>query len=142
LGNHEWTAIEKLERLFKKDALKSWKGQLHESPEIQGEAGELDGFLLHYTHRDLASMLTKTNEWSAIEAKLRYDTFHPQMEWWRFFRVMWTGFSNSYIQQGGWKVGTAGLIESVYQGFSMFVTYAKLWEMQEKVKNQNAKVKN
>ena len=138
-GNHEWPTIEKLERLFRRDALKGWKGQLHESAEVTGSIGELDGYLLHYTHRDLTSMLEKTNEWSEIEARLRLDSHHPQMIWWRFFRVLLTGFYDSYIRQSGWKAGTAGLVESMYQGFSLFITYAKLWEMQEKLKSKNEK---
>lgn len=131
LGNHPWPKIEQLERLFKKSALKGWYGELHESPKVDGKVGLLDGFLLHYTHRDLSSMLEKTIEWSDKEARLRFDTHHPQMTWWRFPRVMLTAFWDSYIKQQGYKAGTMGVIESVYQAFSMFVTYAKLWEMQQ-----------
>lgn len=130
LGNHEWPYIEKLERLFRRDKLKGWYGELHESPTIHGEIGELDEYLLHFTHRDLSSMLAKTNEWSKIEAELRYNARHPQMAWWRFPRVMMSAFFDYYFKQGGWKVGTVGLIESLYQSFSSFITYAKLWEMQ------------
>ena len=131
-GNYEWPYIEKIERLFRKDALKGWKGKLHESPVVVGEIGEIGGYLLHYSHRDLSSMLVKTIEWSKIEAELRFKSDHPRVTWWRFFRVMLTAFLDSYIKQGGWKVGTVGLIESIYQAFSMFITYARLWEMQNK----------
>lgn len=133
-GGHEWPYIEHLERLFKKDKLEGWYGKLHESPKFRGEIGELDGYLLHYTHRDLGSMLAKTIEWSKIEAELRFKSGHPQMTWWRFPRVMLTAFFDSYIKQGGWKVGVIGLIESMYQSFSIFVTYARLWEMQREKK--------
>lgn len=132
LGNHEWPTTEKMERLFKKSALKGWHGELHESPNFEGRIGELDGFLLHYTHKNLTEMLVKTIEWSKIETELRFEAGHPQMTWWRFFRVMLTAFYDSYIHQGGYKVGLAGLIESMYQSFSMFITYARLWEMQQK----------
>lgn len=132
LGENPWPYIEKLERLFKKDKLKGWQGKLHESPIVEGKVGELEGFLLHYTHRDLTSMVNKTLEWSKIEAELRFNSNHPKMVWWRFPRVMTTAFLNSYIKQGGYKVGTVGIIESVYQSFSMFITYARLWEMQKK----------
>lgn len=131
-GNHEWPYIEHLERLFKKDNLEGWHGKLHESPRIKGEIGELDGYLFHYTHRDLSSMVKKTIEWSKIEAELRYKNGHPKMTWWRFPRVMITAFLDSYIRQGGWKIGAVGLIESMYQSFSIFVTYARLWELQQK----------
>ena len=132
MGNHEWPYIEKLERLFRKDSLKGWKGKLHESPIIDGAIGDLDGFLLHYSHRNLSEMLKKTIEWSKIEAELRFKANHPKVTWWRIPRVMITAFFDSYIKQEGWKVGAIGLIESLYQSFSMFITYATLWEMQEK----------
>lgn len=133
-GNHEWPYIEYLERLFKKEKLEGWQGKLHESPKVRGSIGTLEGYLLHYTHRNLTSMVNKTIEWSKIEAELRFNSGHPKMTWWRFPRVMSTAFWDSYVRQGGWKVGTVGLIESIYQAFSIFVTYARLWEMQ--IKNQ------
>lgn len=130
LGNHPWPKIEQLGRLFRHDKLKGWYGDLHESPKVEGTVGVLNGYLFHYTHRDLSSMLSKTIEWSDREAKLRLDANHPKMTWWRFPRVMMTAFMDSYIGQQGYKAGTMGLIESMYQAFSMFVTYAKLWELQ------------
>lgn len=130
-GNHEWPCIEHLGRVFKKDKLEGWYGKLHESPKIKGEIGELEGYLLHYTHRDLGSMLAKTIKWSRVEAELRYGTNHPRMTWWRFPRVMLTAFLDSYIRQSGWKIGAVGLVESLYQSYSIFITYARLWEMQQ-----------
>ena len=132
LGNNEWPRIEIMERLFRRKFLKKWVGVLHESPIFEGNIAILDGFLLHYSHRNLSEMLVKTLEWSQKEAKLRYDANHPQMKWWRFPRVMIPAFYKSYISQGGWRVGSVGLIESIYQSFSIFITYAKLWELQEK----------
>jgi hypothetical protein len=119
---------------MQKSHLKGWYGQLHETPIIKGSIGELPGYLLHYTHQSLSEMLAKTIEWSTIEAKLRYEANHPRMTWWRFPLVMSRAFFSSYIAQDGWRAGTVGLIESIYQAFSMFITYAKLWEMQEKRK--------
>lgn len=130
LGNHEWPTIEKHLRLFNKNSLKEWTGTLHETPLVDGETAEVEGFLLHYTHRDLSSMVDKTAKWSGIEAQLRFNANHPRMQAWRFGRVMLTAFWDSYIRQKGYKAGTTGLIESMYQAFSIFITYARLWEMQ------------
>jgi len=133
LGNNEWPTMEKLERLFKKSKLEEWYGDLHESPRVNGDIGDLEeGFIQHYTHQDLTSMLNKTIQWSKIEAELRLNANHPSLSWWRFYRVMITAFYDSYIKQKGYKVGTAGLIESMFQSFSMFITYARLWELQQK----------
>lgn len=133
-GKHEWPYIEKLERLFKKSKLQEWYGALHETPKVDGLVEDIeDGFLVHYTHRDLTSMVEKTNNWSEVEAELRLKSHHPKMSAWRFFRVMLTAFYNSYVKQEGWRAGTAGLVESIFQAFSMFITYAKLWEKQNKI---------
>lgn len=130
-GKHPWPKIEQLERLFKKDHLREWYGKLHETPKFEGEIGLLNGYLLHFTHKNLSSMLDKTIQWSKIEAELRMQVHHPKIVWWRLIRVMLTGFFDSYVKQGGWRAGTAGFIESMYQSYSMFVTYVALWEMQQ-----------
>lgn len=137
LGNNEWPYIEKMLRLFKKENISAWRGQLHETPIVTGEIGVLEGNLLHYTHRDLESMVNKTIAWSSIEAAERFKQNHPKMSWWRFPRVMVGAFLNSYIIQGGYRAKTVGIIESVYQAFSIFITYAKLWEMQNLDKHKN-----
>jgi glycosyltransferase involved in cell wall biosynthesis len=131
-GNYEWPQIQEHVRLFDKKSLKKWEGKLHESPKFEGEEGALDGLLLHYTHRNLSEMVEKTAEWSGVEAGLRFRANHPKMTAWRFLRVMVTAFYDSYIKQRGFRAGTAGLVESLYQAFSMFITYARLWEMQNK----------
>lgn len=129
--SHEWPGVECILRLMRKDALKEWYGELHESPRVQGEAGTLHAPLLHDTHRTLEEMVTKTNEWSRVEAQLRFDVGHPSVVWWRLIRVMLTAFFDSFIKQGGWRAGAVGWIESIYQAFSIFITYAKLWELQQ-----------
>lgn len=131
----EWPKVDKMVRLIKKDALIGWHGSLHETPIVAGKIGNITNSLLHYTHNDLSSMVRKTNEWSEIEAQLRYKNNHPVMSWWRFFRVMISSFVASYFRDGGWKLGTTGLIESIYQSFSSFITYAKLWEKQKVTTN-------
>jgi len=127
-----WPTGEWMLRLFRADALDGWQGQLHETAIIRGVTGRLNGELLHDTHRTLSEMVKKTNEWSDTEAALRLAAHHPPMTWWRMIRVTLTGFGNSFIGQGGWRAGTVGWIESIYQAFSMFITYAKLWELQQR----------
>lgn len=128
---YEWPTQDKMIRLIKKNDLLSWKGKLHEHPDVKGTVGECTEPLIHNTHRTVSEMVEKTNEWSDIEAGLRMNANHPSMSWWRFVRVMCTAFMNSFIKQRGWKAGTVGWVESIYQSFSMFITYAKLWELQQ-----------
>lgn len=128
----KWPQKEQLLRLMRKSALSAWKGAVHETAEVVGERAKLKSPLLHYTHRTLEEMVANTIQWSAIEARLRFENNHPPVVWWRIPRVMLTAFVDSYIKQRGYQVGVVGLIESIYQSFSMYITYARLWEMQQK----------
>lgn len=130
--SYEWNQKEEMVRLFKKQALEGWSGSIHESPIFSGEVGSLEGYLDHYTHSDLSSMLNKTIKWSDAEARIRLEVSHPKMSWWRFPRVMIPVFFKYYVGQRGYKLGVAGLVESIFQTYSIFITYAKLWEMQKK----------
>jgi glycosyltransferase involved in cell wall biosynthesis len=127
----KWDYTDRMQRLFKKDSFMSWEGKLHETARFKGSAGQIKAPILHFTHRNLEQMIEKTNEWSDYEADLRIKASHPLMTPLRFIRVMITGFLKSYIKENGYKNGTKGFIESVFQAFSMFITYAKLFEKQE-----------
>lgn len=127
---HPWPHVDGMMRLFVASALSGWQGSLHETAMVNGTVGELGERLIHRTHRTLEEMVAKTNVWSEEEAKLRFTAGHPPVVAWRLMRVMGTAFWQSFVAQGGWRSGTVGWIESVYQAFSMFITYAKLWERQ------------
>src|SRR3989344_380162 len=127
-----WPTVEKMVRLFRKTKLKEWYGKLHESPVVNETIYELSGSIKHYTHPTLSERVESTITWSEIKAKSRFANNHPPVSWWRIPRVMLPVFFDYYIKQGGWKVGTLGLIESMYQTFSIFITYARLWELQQK----------
>ena len=116
-------------RLFKREALKGWSGELHETPAFSGKLGYLKNPLIHLTHRDIASMMEKTAKWAPIEAKLRAEARHPKMSGWRFAKIV-KGKLFSQFLKGGWRNGTEGWIEIFYQTFSFFITYVKLWEIQ------------
>lgn len=119
-------------RLIKKDSLLGWAGELHEQPKIRGEVGKLRSPLTHFSHRSLSEMVSKTNEWSEIEAQLLYKSGHPKVTWWRFFSVAIREIWFRGIKKLGFLDGTVGIIEIIYQSFSRMITYAKLWEMQVK----------
>jgi glycosyltransferase involved in cell wall biosynthesis len=121
-----------MHRLFKKSSLVKWHGDLHETPETTGSTGETHNYAIHLTHTDISSMLTNTAKWSDIEAELRFKNNHPAIVGWRLIRVMATAFYDSFVKQKGYQCGTEGWVEALYQSCSMFLTYAKLWELQNK----------
>ena len=121
-----------VKRLFKIKSLKGWENDLHEEPEVVGVMGKLTYPLVHLKEDNLSEMIVKTNKWSEVEAKLLFDAKHPKMTWWRFPRIMFTEFWYRFIILRGFMDGVEGTIYSIYQMWSKFMTYAKLWEMQQK----------
>ncbi len=120
-------------RLFCRANLHSWHHPLHEEPDFSGEMGKLTNKLVHISHRDLSSMLNKTLEFTAYEAKLRLDAGHPQVASWRIVRVMLTEFWLRFGRLAAWRDGTEGIIDGLFQVFNSFVIYARLWEMQPSI---------
>ena len=111
--------------------LKRWEGRLHEEPVFEGQLGHLQEPMVHLTHRDLSSMIEKTSSWSKIEAELLDQAGHPPVTWWRILRVMLSEFWERGIKKQGFRDGTVGWIEVIFQMFSRFVTYVRLWESQK-----------
>lgn len=121
-----------VKRFFYRPALEKWIGKLHEEPIFRGKLGYLKNSLRHYTHRDLTSMMKKTIEWSKLEAEELYKANHPPATWWRMTRMMLTELWNRGIKLQGFRDGTVGVIEVIFQMYSRFITYARLWELQSK----------
>lgn len=132
LGKHlqHW-GDSRVMRLIKKDKLIKWVGKLHEQPRIEGKTGELKHKLIHLTHKNIDEKTTATFSWSRTEARLMFDANHPKMTWWRFYRIVLTELFGRGIKQGLIWDGTEGHIEIIYQSFSRFLSYVRLWEMQQ-----------
>jgi glycosyltransferase involved in cell wall biosynthesis len=119
-----------VKRLYKKESLKGWKGELHEEPIFKGDIGHLINPMMHIKHETFSEMVDKTNNWSEIEAKLMFDANHPPMNIPRFLSAMFREFWDRMIVKKAFLDGKVGIMFATYQVFSRFVSYAKLWEMQ------------
>ncbi len=124
---HDWVI-----RLVKREKSKGWVGKVHEHLEFSGDLGYSKNSLLHLTHRNLDQFIQKSLEWSNIDAKLRLDAKHPKMTAWRFLRIFITETFNQGVKRGGFFNGTVGMMDSLLQVFSMYMTYIRLWELQQK----------
>src|SRR3990167_2199289 len=118
-------------RLLKKSDFETWVGKVHEYPKFEGELGYSKNSLLHLTHRDVDQIVLKSLEWSKIDAKLRLDANHPKMSGWRFLRIFFSESFHQLIRRGGLLNGTVGVMDSLLQTFSLFITYVRLWQFQQ-----------
>jgi len=123
---------EQQHRLMRKEALQTWKGELHEHPVVKGSTGLLKGDLIHLTHRGIGWMLQKTIRYTRMEAKLRLKSQHPQVRVRHLFSAPMREFFFRGVKKSGWKDGLVGWIEIIYQAFNHFLIMVWLWEMQSK----------
>jgi len=129
-----------VKRLFTRESLQRWTGNLHEEPHFTGEIYKLKSNLLHTKEQNLHDMIIKTNKWSEIEAELMFSAGHPKMNVLRFISAMTREFWYRFIVKLGFLDGQVGVIFNLYQVYSKFISYAKLWEMQIRV--QKLKINN
>lgn len=119
-------------RLIRKAALDKWVGRVHEQPVINGPIGKLSNQLVHLTHKNIDEKVINTLNWSQIESDMLLKANHPKMVGWRFFRIILTEFWYRAVKQRLWLDGVEGSIEIIYQMFSKFITYVRLWEKQRR----------
>jgi len=119
-------------RFFAKENLLEWTGDVHEKPKFVGSLGHFKNPMIHEKHETVSEMIVKTNKWSEYEAKLMFEAHHPPMTIPRFISAMAREFVLRMIKQVAFLDGPMGIMYGQYQVFSRLVSYAKLWEMQQK----------
>lgn len=118
-------------RLLKKSDFQGWEGKVHEQPKFNGKLGYTKNSFIHLTHRGVDQIVLKSLEWSKIDAKLRLDSKHPKMSGWRFLRIFVTEIFNQGVLRKGFFNGSIAMMDSLLQAFSMYMTYVRLWELQQ-----------
>jgi glycosyltransferase involved in cell wall biosynthesis len=116
-------------RLYNRRAAR-WRGNhVHESVSVDGGAGQLGHELQHYSFKDLRDQIGRINHYSTLAARQMHETgrrtgpfellVHPP-----------AAFLRNYILRRGFLDGTAGLTLSLVNSYSVFLKFAKLWELQ------------
>lgn len=118
-------------RLLKKSDFDTWIGKVHEYPKFRGKLGYSKNSLLHLTHRNIDQIILKSLEWSKIDANLRFESNHPKMSGWRFLRIFIAEIFDQGILRKGFFNGTVGIMDSILQAFSLYITYVRLWQLQQ-----------
>lgn len=118
-------------RLFKKVNFENWTGKVHETPHFKGKLGYTKNSFLHLTHRSVDQFILKSLEWSKIDADLRLEAGHPKMSGWRFLRIFITEIWNQGFLRKGFFNGDIGIMDSILQAFSLYITYVRVWELQQ-----------
>lgn len=118
-------------RLIKKDAFIEWPAAIHSTPHIKGTGGLLKNAILHYSKNDYGVVVEKTTLFEDMESNLLFKANKP-VNTPTFFRKFLGELYRRLFKKAGYKDGTIGIIESIYQAFSKTITYLYLYEKKQK----------
>ncbi len=108
-------------------------GDIHEVLDLPTEAsvGVLRNGLTHFSHRSIGDNLAKTRHYAELQAREMLAAGHPPVTWRTLMRIVSGQVGRRLLYGRAFRDGVPGLIEAVYQPFSMFCVYAHLWELQQ-----------
>lgn len=120
-------------RLFRR-GLGHWVGAVHETVDLQGDAGQLEQALKHRTIPDMQTFLRKINEYTTLEAiKFEREGRRPHPVD-LTLRPAWT-FAKLYLGKQGFRDGVEGLAFCALSGFSVAVRH---WKHRERLRLRGA----
>jgi len=127
IGHCGWYPDRKL-RLFNRQKGR-WTGdRLHEKIQLEGKIKNLKADLLHYTYENLADIVERTQRYSAIFAEAKFERGKRTSILDLLFRPVFK-FFKAYVLKQGFRDGSHGLILCICAAHSVFMKYAKLWEL-------------
>lgn len=108
-------------------------GDLHESIALLPGArvSTLREPLVHLSHRSVLDNLRKTAAWADIQAREMLAAGHRRVTRWSLVRTAAGTITRHFVVGRGYRDGLPGLIESMYQSFSIFCVQVRLWELQQ-----------
>lgn len=107
----------------------TWQGDfVHESVKITSPMGYLKSELEHYSYRDLSDQLDRIHHYTTLAAR----KLHAQGRRSGFVQLVLqppAAFLRSYVLRRGFLDGTVGFVLSAVGAYSVFLKFAKLWEL-------------
>lgn len=117
-------------RLIRRRDFVRWPEDIHSSPVVKGTTIQTLHAMEHHKDSSLTQMVEKTNRYSEIEAQQFYSGGLPRVTALTLLRKYLMEYIRRYFLKRGFLDGRIGLFQSLYQGYSVFITYAKLYELQ------------
>ncbi len=117
-------------RLFKRDRGRYQDRQVHAHVELQGRRGTLSAPLLHFGQRSVEQVartyLLRYSAWEAAQKDADGVVFRPS----QLLARPLGAFVARYLKDRGFLDGTAGLFMALTVSAYVFLTYARLWQLQ------------
>ena len=118
-------------RLFRKSKTKLTNRLVHEGFEVNGKIGNLKNPVIHFTFNSIDKTISKINHYSTLEAAEKYKS-KKNITGGTILSHGISSFLRSFISLHGYKDGVHGLMISIIDSMTTFLTYMKMWELQNK----------
>lgn len=118
-------------RLFPKNNLTGWEGDIHESPKFSLEITTFKTPLIHLSHRTIRDGLRKSADWTAKEAALLAKSSRQPVSLLTVLRKGTGELWRRLLLWKGYKDGAVGFVESTIQALNRILVYLQVWELQQ-----------
>ena len=125
-------------RLFKQGKAFLPCKSVHEQPELSGKAGYLKNHLIHENYQTIFQYVERLNNLYTKNDVRVFLRKKKKIHWHDAIRFPVQDFLSTFFARRGYKDGIHGLVLSILQAFSTFITFAKIWEVQgfEEIKTE------
>jgi glycosyltransferase involved in cell wall biosynthesis len=114
-------------RMVRRDA-GHWNGRaVHEGLHIEGQVGDLEGMLLHYSKDSIAHYVETMNRYTSLEAAESFKR-NQMPERWPVAAII-KSFLHRYVYLESYREGVFGLLMSLMFACYTYLTWAKHWEL-------------
>jgi glycosyltransferase involved in cell wall biosynthesis len=119
-------------RLFRKEKAAYDPSKLvHEELIVNGPVGVIDHALDHHTFRSFEQYLPKVETFTSLAAREAFQS-GKRATWFSLIFYPPFRFLKTYFLRGGILDGIPGLLIAGLSAYSVFLKYAKLWELQQR----------
>jgi glycosyltransferase involved in cell wall biosynthesis len=122
-------------RLFRRDKGRYQDRHVHADVIVEGRVGKLKHKLVHNTFDSFEQYMRKFDRYTSWAAEDRAERT-ARVRWHHLTLRPMGRFLKQYLLKLGILDGKAGLVISALAAYSVFLKYAKLWELREKETEQ------
>lgn len=120
-------------RLFKKSAGRFTDVLVHEHIVVEGETGQLNNPMMHYSYPTLEDYTRKLDNYSTLGAQELFETSKAPSPYMMAARTF-ISFLRKFIIQRGWRDGWEGFLIAYLTSTGTLLKYAKLRQLRAEAK--------
>lgn len=121
-------------RLFNRRHSQWNEARVHEKVVVE-KTGRLNEPILHWVFDDLSDQVITNDKYSSLQARALFDR-GVRFSLLKLIFKPWGKFVETYFFKRGFMDGLPGFIISVGAAYSLFLRFAKLWELEQRRKRR------